>query len=185
MSRLPDAWVAKIFQRLAGVYGAQFRAKYSQIENGLDVGMAMAAEAWATELGDFANRPEAIAFALDHLPTDHAPNARQFLDACKRCPRKEEQHVRIEYKPTAEDIERQAEMAKKAASVIKPKEFDGLLWAKKPKSQKALDFVFDGKKHANRFPALAQIFDQLVRDGIATPEGKLLSRWDGCQWVKA
>lgn len=185
MSKLPAEWVTRIFQRLTGVYGAQFRSKYSHVENGIDIGIAMAAEAWAAELGDFANRPEAISYALDHLPKDHAPNAIEFLDACKRCPRKEENHVRLEYKPTAEDKARQKEMAHKATAAVKPKEFDGLLWAKKPKSQKAMDFIADGKKHANRFPALAEVFDYLVKEGIANELGKLLYRWDGVQWVKA
>ncbi len=183
MSRLPDAWVTKIFQRLTGVYGAQFRSKYSQVEGGVDVGLAMAAEAWATELGDFSSRPEAIAYGLDHLPKDHAPNAIEFLDACKRCPRKEDEHVRLEYKPTAEDIARQKEMAHKAAQAVRPREFDGLLWARYPASQKAMDFLSDAKKNASRFPALAEIYDQHVRDGIANEFGKLLKRWDHGQWV--
>lgn len=182
MSKLPAEWVTRIFQRLTGVYGSQFRAKYSHVENGIDIGIAMAAEAWANELGDFVNRPEAISYALDHLPKDHAPNAIEFLDACKRCPRKEENHVRLEYKPTAEDKARQKEMAHKATAAVRPKEFDGLLWAKKPKSQKAMDFIADGKKHANRFPALAAVFDRLLADGICNEQGKLLKRWDG-GWV--
>ena len=184
MSRLPDAWVTKIFQRLNGIYGAQFRSKYSQIENGIDVGIALAADAWASELGDMVNRPEAIAYALDHLPTDHAPNAIQFLDACKRCPRKEENHVRIEYKPTAEDMARQKEMAHKVSQAVKPKEFDGLLWAKKPKSQKAMDMISDSKKNASRFPALAGVYDYLLENQICNEHGKLLHRWDGLAWVK-
>lgn len=183
MSKLPSEWVTRIFQRLTGVYGAQFRSKYSHVENGIDIGIAMAAEAWANELGDFVNRPEAISYALDHLPKDHAPNAIEFLDACKRCPRKEENHVRLEYKPTAEDKARQKEMAHKATAAVRPKEFDGLLWAKRPKSQAALNAVFDAKKNHRRFPALASVFDQLVADGISTPDGMLLKRWDGCQWV--
>lgn len=185
MSKLPAEWVTRIFQRLTGVYGSQFRAKYSHVENGIDIGIAMAAEAWANELGDFVNRPEAISYALDHLPKDHAPNAIEFLDACKRCPRKEEAVARIEYKPTAEDMARQKEMAHKATAAVKPKEFDGLAWAKKPKSQKAMDYIADGKKHANRFPALADVFDYLVKEGIANEAGKLLYRWDGMEWVRA
>lgn len=184
MSKLPAEWVTRIFQRLTGVYGSQFRAKYSHVENGVDVGIAMAAEAWAVELGDFSQHPEAISYALDHLPKDHAPNAVEFLDACRRCPRKEEKLTRIEYKPTAEDAARAKEMAAKAAETVKPKEFDGLLWAKKPKSQKAMDAIAAAKKHASRFPALAAVFDYLVKEGIANEAGKLLHRWDGVRWVK-
>ena len=182
MNRLPEFWVAKIFQRLTGVYGAQFRAKFSHVENGVDVGIAMAMEAWATELAGFADRPEAIAYALDHLPQDHAPNAIEFYEACRRCPKKEPE--KLEYKPSADDIARHKEMAHKAAESVKPREFDGLLWAKKPRSQKAMDVIADAKKHARRFPALASVFDFLVKNKIANEAGKLLHRWDGQSWVK-
>lgn len=182
MSKLPVEWVTRIFQRLTGVYGSQFRAKYSHVENGIDIGIAMAAEAWANELGDFVNRPEAIAYALDHLPVERAPNALEFRDACRRCPAKDV--AALPYRPTEEDKARNRELSHKVVEACRPKEFYGLLWAKRPKSQAALNAVFDAKKNHRRFPALAGVFDQLVADGIATPAGALLKRWDGCQWVK-
>lgn len=182
MSRLPDAWVSRIFQSLTGIYGAQFRSKFSQLENGVDVGIAMAAQSWAKELGNFADKPEAISYALDHLPTDHAPNALEFRDICRRAPQKQVQQV--EYKPTAEDRERQREMSHKATQAVARKDFDGLLWAKKPKSQRAMDFVSDAKKHAGRFPALAAVYDFLLENKICNEAGKLLHRWDGQNWVK-
>lgn len=184
MSRLPDAWVARIFQSLTGIYGAQFRSKFSQLENGVDVGIAMAAQAWAKELGGFADKPESISYALEHLPPDHAPNALEFRDICRRAPVKQIE-TRIEYKPTAEDLARHREMSHKAAEAVKPKEFDGLLWARRPKSQIAMNAIYDAKKHANRYPALAAVFDDLVADGVASSTGALLKRWDGVQWVKA
>ena len=183
MSRLPDAWVSKIFQSLTGIYGAQFRSKFSQLENGVDIGIAMAAQAWAKELGNYHDKPEAIAYALEHLPVDHAPNALEFRDICRRAPQKEV--AQIEHVLTAEDKARHREMSHKAAEAVKPKEFDGLLWAKRPKSQVAMNAIYDAKKHANRYPAIAAIFDQLVADGVANSTGALLKRWDGCQWVKS
>lgn len=185
MKNLPESWVAKIFSELSGLYGAQFRSKFSQIENGVDVGIKMAMVAWSKELGGFVDHPDAIAYALNHLPTEHAPNALEFRDICRRAPRKSEAVAAIEYKPTAEDITRQRELSHKVAEAVRPKEFDGLLWAKRPKSQKAMDFIADGKKHASRFHALAEVFDQLVMDGIANESGKLLHRWDGVAWVKS
>lgn len=180
---LPEKWIERIFARLQGIYGAQFTSKFSRMDQGVDVGMLNAKSTWADELGNFSDKPEAIAYALDHLPTDHVPNALEFRDICRRAPKKEA--PQIEYKPTEADKERHREMSHRAAEAVKPKEFDGLLWAKCPKSQVALNAVYDAKKHANRFPALAAVFDQLVTDGIASSTGVLIKRWDGCQWVKA
>ena len=177
-----DEWIDRIFQRLTGIYGSQFTAKFKQIVDGIDEGTANAKGVWAKELGNFSDKPESIAYALDHLPTEHAPNALEFRDICRRAPRKEVPQV--EYKPTAEDKERQRELSHKAAAAVTRKEFDGLLWAKRPKSQVALNAVFDAKKHAGRFPALANVFDSLVAKGISTETAQLLKRWDGCQWVK-
>lgn len=180
---LNSKWIDRIFDRLMGIYGAQFRAKFSSVIDGVDVGLENAKETWADELATFSDWPEAIGYALDHLPTDHAPNALEFRDICRRAPRKSEAVALVEYKPTAEDKERHREMSHRAAEAVKPKEFDGLLWAKRPKSQVALNAIFDAKKNARRFPALAAIFDQLVSDGVANEAGKLLRRWDGICWV--
>ena len=179
---LRDEWIDRIFQRLTGIYGSQFTAKFKQIVDGIDEGTANAKGVWAKELGNFADKPEAIAYALDHLPTEHAPNALEFRDICRRAPRKEA--AQIEYKLTEADKERHREMSHRAAEAVKPKEFDGLLWAKRPKSQVALNAVYDAKKHANRFPALASVFDSLVEKGIASETGKLLKRWHDGQWVR-
>lgn len=179
---LPSQWVDRIFLRLIGIYGAQFKAKFSVVENGVDVGMENAKENWAHELRNYSDKPEAIAYALDHLPVERAPNALEFRDACRRCPAKDV--AALPYRPTEEDKARNRELSHKVVEACRPKEFDGLLWAKRPKSQAALNAVFDAKKNHRRFPALASVFDQLVADGIATPAGMLLKRWDGCQWVK-
>lgn len=180
---LPEKWIERIFARLQGIYGAQFTSKFSRMDQGVDVGMLNAKSTWADELGNFSDKPEAIAYALDHLPTDHAPNALEFRDICRRAPAKEIEQ-RIEYKPTAEDTARHREMSRKAADAVKAPVFDGLLWAKRPKSQVAMSALYDAKKNQGRFPALAAIFDQHVRDGIASEAGKILARWDGLAWVK-
>ena len=179
---LREGWIDRIFQRLTGIYGSQFTAKFKQIVDGVDEGTANAKGVWAKELGNFADKPEAIAYALDHLPTERAPNALEFRDICRRAPRKEA--AQIEYKPTEADKERHREMSHKATQAVTRKEFDGLLWAKKPKSQRAMDFVSDAKKHSGRFPALAAVYDFLLENKICNEAGKLLHRWDGLQWVK-
>lgn len=179
---LRDEVIDRIFQRLTGIYGSQFTAKFKQIVDGIDEGTANAKTAWAKELGNFSDKLEAIGYALDHLPTDHAPNALEFRDICRRAPQK--QAPQVEYKQTAEDKERHREMSHKARQAVARKDFDGLLWAKKPKSQRAMDFVSDAKKHAGRFPALAAVYDFLLENKICNEAGKLLHRWDGQNWVK-
>lgn len=57
---------------------------------------------------------------------------------------------------------------------------DPLLWAKKPRSQTALDFV---RRGAAGNTGLMEILQRNIADGICTDDGKLLRRWDGVQWV--
>ncbi len=60
-------------------------------------------------------------------------------------------------------------------------ELDPLLWAKKPKSQQALDLLRVGaKEFVSGFP---EILAGHLRDGVCNEAGKLLLRWDGLQWV--
>lgn len=106
-NRLPDLWVAKIFDRLLGVYGNQFAAKFSRIENGVDVGILGAKQVWAEELAGFAGDPDAIAYALRNLPADFPPNAIQFVALCRRSPPRD--CARIEYKVIEADPERTRE----------------------------------------------------------------------------
>ena len=179
---LPSQWVDRIFLRLIGIYGAQFKAKFSVVENGVDAGKENAKENWAHELRNYSDKPEAIAYALDHLPVERAPNALEFRDACRRCPAKDV--AALPYRPTEEDKARNRELSHKVVEACRPKEFDGLLWAKKPKSQKAMDMISDAKKNASRFPALAGVYDFLLENQICNEHGKLLHRWDGLAWVK-
>ena len=60
-------------------------------------------------------------------------------------------------------------------------ELDPLLWAKKPKSQQALDLLAAAAKEGDT--TIVGILSGHVRDGVADDKGKLLSRWDGLRWV--
>jgi hypothetical protein len=85
---LSPSWVDRIFTRLQGVYGRDFTVKYSQIvmdKSGepIDVGMTIAKKTWAQELGGFAATPDALGFALEHLPPQ-APNVVEFRDICRQ-----------------------------------------------------------------------------------------------------
>jgi hypothetical protein len=75
---LPLEWVDKLFLKLAVIYGSEVVRKYQGID-----AQAVKQE-WSNILGGFSNRPEAIKFALDHLPSDRCPNALQFRDLCRQ-----------------------------------------------------------------------------------------------------
>ena len=68
-----------LFNRLLAVYGTQWTKQWQ------DVPMQDAKDAWARELGQYAGRLEAIAYAFDNLP-DRAPNAVQFRNLCRQAP---------------------------------------------------------------------------------------------------
>lgn len=60
---------------------------------------------------------------------------------------------------------------------------DALKWAKRPRSQTALDLLTAGAKDGDS--RLAEILAVHVRDGVCSESGKLLQRWDGLAWRKA
>jgi hypothetical protein len=92
---LPNAWVEKIFARLQGIYGREFTGQYSTgMVNGIDAGLENAKATWAEELGNFVKWPEAIAYALEHLP-ERVPNCIKFKELCRMAPRPEP--IKIEH----------------------------------------------------------------------------------------
>lgn len=58
---------------------------------------------------------------------------------------------------------------------------DPLDWARHPRSQVALTLLFNG---ASRDRQLAAIQAKLIKDGVASEQGRLLFFWDGSNWVK-
>jgi hypothetical protein len=64
-------------------------------------GLENAKVTWAEELSGFSKWPEAIGYALDHLP-ERVPNCIKFKELCRNAPRPEP--VRIEYKLTEEQM---------------------------------------------------------------------------------
>ena len=61
------------------------------------------------------------------------------------------------------------------------KELDPLMWAKRIKSQTALDFLRKGCAEGDS--RLQEILRQHIADVVCTEDGRLLLRWDGMQWV--
>ena len=60
-------------------------------------------------------------------------------------------------------------------------DLDQLLWAKRPRSQIALNLLSEGAKEGDE--RLAEILAGHVRDGICDEKGKLLFRWADGAWV--
>lgn len=187
---LPLPWVAKIFQKLQGNYGTRFLNQWKTGQTfehgqnkGEDVGVVNAMSVWAEKLGGFANQPERITRVLDSLP-DEPPSLPVFVGLL-RATHVADDPVRVAYQETPEDAARHREMSRRASEAVKAPVYDGLLWAKRPKSHKAAEMISDAKKKSSRYPALAAIFDKHVIDGVMDEAGKLLSRWDGIAWVKA
>ena len=116
---LPASWVDRLFARLQGVYGREFTAQFSQFDNdGNDVGLLNAKQVWAEELGGFVDHPEALAYALKHLP-ERCPNAIRFRDLCRHAP--PPNVVAIEHKITEEERERNKARFKDLVKVVEGK----------------------------------------------------------------
>ena len=179
---LHDSWIEKLFQKFEDFYGAKWAAQYG------DFPRQRVKQTWAEELAGFADMGGAIAQALSaQKESPFPPTLPEFLKLCRDAARRmgASGAPALEHRQTIEERERAAELSKRAVASVKAPSYDGLLWAKKPKSQLAMNMVADAKKHSNRFPALAKVFDQLVIDGVCDELGKLISRWDGLAWVKA
>lgn len=80
MQFLPADWVDAIFARLQVRYGAAWTRQWE----GVDINAVKTD--WSSELAGYANRPEAIAHALNGLPVDRPPTAGQFLALCRTAP---------------------------------------------------------------------------------------------------
>lgn len=176
-SALPETWICKIFKRLEGRYGSLFLDRWKHCD------MANVKSVWAEELAGFQDNPGAIGYALKALQDQQfPPTLPEFLAACRRAPGANPPAL-ITRKPTPEEAERSREMAEQAARAVKKSAgYDGLLWAKRPHTQCAMDRIADAKKQPARFRELADIFDGLVSAGVCNEAGKLLKRWDGGQW---
>ena len=108
-------WVDRMFARLQGVYGREFTSQFSTglDVNGVDLGIENAKQVWAEELGGFAEWPEAIAYALQHLP-ERCPNAIRFRDLCRHAPPKNNV-AQLEHKLSPEQM---AENKKRVADLL-------------------------------------------------------------------
>lgn len=89
---LPTKWVDALFTKLTLAYGRDFLGRWE----GVDV-MDVKTD-WGHELAGFERCPEAIAYALAHLPVK-PPTVMEFRDICRKAPQPEV--PRLECAPAA------------------------------------------------------------------------------------
>jgi hypothetical protein len=79
---LSDEWIDALFARMTGIYGNRFTRLWENIN------ISLVRKTWATELACFADHPERIRYALEHLPEDQPPTALAFRRIGLQCPDK-------------------------------------------------------------------------------------------------
>jgi hypothetical protein len=117
---LPIAWVDRIFDKLTLVYGQAFLRKWDAID------MNAVKSDWAHELSGFEGHPKAIAWALQNLSPEKAPNALEFKFLARRAP--PDELPRLEA-PKADPDRIAEELAKLAPVLAKPLARPNTDWA--------------------------------------------------------
>lgn len=117
---LPTAWVERLFRKLTLTYGRDFMARWEGLDE-CDV-----IEDWAEELAGFVNHPEALAYALKHLPPGKPPTVIEFCAIANRCP----PPVFAALPAPVADPVVVAEIMAKAKAVTKPQMYDPKQWAR-------------------------------------------------------
>lgn len=121
---LPTPWIDRIFSKLTVAYGRDFLSRWE------GVSMADVKTDWAHELSGFVNCPEAIAWALAHLPDGKPPTVMQFRTLANSMPRQEN----IPLPPPAPSAEKLAKELGKMVSLqhaIKNTTVDHKEWARR------------------------------------------------------
>lgn len=121
---LPTPWIDRIFSKLTVAYGRDFLSRWE------GVSMADVKTDWAHELSGFVNCPEAIAWALAHLPDGKPPTVMQFRALANSMPRQD--HIALP--PSAPSAEKLAKELSKMVSLkqaIKTTSVDHKEWARR------------------------------------------------------
>lgn len=98
--QLPPAWVDRIFEKLTLIYGRDFVNRWQS--TGVPIEGVKAD--WGHELAGFINHPEAIAHALENLPSDKAPTVLQFRDMCRKAPPKPVPAIAYSASPMPDEV---------------------------------------------------------------------------------
>lgn len=117
---LPGPWVERLFAKLTLAYGRDFLGRWEGVD------LADVRSDWAHELAGLHAHPEAIAYALSHLPPK-APTVMEFLAIARRAP--EPPLPRLSA-PAADPERVQAELAR-MGSARSPVSADPMAWARR------------------------------------------------------
>ena len=117
---LPEKWIDAIFTKLGLIYGQDFTNRWKGTP--LDEVKAD----WGKELAGFAQRPEAIKHALEHLPAGKPPTVLEFREIARKVP-STAQHLPS---PPASPSVLQAEL-KRLVGLRRPVDKDPKEWARK------------------------------------------------------
>lgn len=102
VSSLPDTWVQRIWATMRANYGAAFDRMWAAPQGVDPAQHAQTLMAhWGKELGRFMTNPQAISYALDHLPPN-PPNLVEFKAICNRRPSKNE-HLSLPSPPVSRE----------------------------------------------------------------------------------
>jgi hypothetical protein len=86
VSSLPEAWVERIWVTMRATYGATFDRQWQCPENVEPAQHVAELKAvWGKGLAGLQQNPQAISYALEHLP-EFPPNLQQFKALCARRP---------------------------------------------------------------------------------------------------
>lgn len=172
--------IDRLFAEMAASYGS----KLADLWAGADIEHVKAK--WVEKLKPFAAYPGVIQSAINAL--DHHPNPPTlpvFLGLCRDAMRHiEEPTPALPHKLTAEDHQRAVEAAEGIKRVLKRKVEDGIdkHWATHPRCHEQLKAIFEAAANDARF---RPCIDQMIADGICTPEGKLLKVYNGGRFIDA
>jgi hypothetical protein len=116
--------VERIFERLMVVYGRRWTDQYAGIQDN-----ALKAS-WAYELAGFADRLDAIAWALENLP-ERAPNVIEFRNLCRAAPEQVLQALPAPKPDPARIAEELAKLGQQREETAKAKAWYGFEWVEK------------------------------------------------------
>lgn len=168
----PDKWVDSLFDRLEAAYGSKWLNMWGHTK------LPNVKSLWAEKLSGFVDNPGSITFALNALD-EHPfpPTLPEFIALCRKAPQPKRQTL-----PAPEPDKQKIEAAALEARRVTAGKQDPVGWAKRPRSQYALDAVIDLAKRGDTF--FAGVLDAL-REAGRVDGNKLVQRWDGQQWLSA
>lgn len=124
-SALPDAWVERLFERLAALYGSRF----ADLWRGTDAENVKAV--WAEKLAGFHDRPEVLKAALDACDDKPwPPTLPEFLGFCRNAAGRGEVFTALP-PPEISNAEQDRRAAKLAEASAKLKFQANTDWAKR------------------------------------------------------